>query len=64
MLFNVDSHYLLNYLCLNKGALDLFYTHYTEPKIAINCKNIKTMKYNGASVTLNLKLCTINVSCY
>ena len=51
LLINVNFHYL-NYFGLKKGAVDLFYTYFTVPKVAINCRNIKIMKYNGGSATL------------
>ena len=48
-LINVNLHYNLNYFGLNKGAVYLFYTHFTVPKVSVNCRDIKTMKYNGDS---------------
>ena len=34
-----------------KGAVDLFYTYLTVPKVSVNCRIIQTMKYNGVSTT-------------
>ena len=46
MLFSVYFYYE-NYFGLNKGAVCLFYTYFTVPKVSINYRNIKTMKYNA-----------------
>ena len=37
--FYTSRHYL-HYFCLNKGAVDLFYTSFTVAKVSVNRRNI------------------------
>ena len=51
LLMNVYCHYL-NYFGWNKGALDLVYTYFIVPKISVNYRTIKALKYHGGRATL------------
>ena len=37
--------YYQNYFGLNKVAVGLLFTYFTVPKVSVNYRNIKTMKY-------------------
>ena len=52
MLFSVYFYYQ-NYFGLIKGAVGLFYTYFIVPKVSVNYRNIKSLKHNSGSVTLN-----------
>ena len=52
MLFGVYFYYQ-NYFGLNKGAVGLFYTYFTVPKVSVNYRNITTMNYNVDIGALN-----------
>ena len=56
LLVNANFYYL-NYLGLNKGEVNLSYTYFIVILISGNCRNIKTIKYNGDSATLRIQLC-------
>ena len=51
MLFSI-YFYFQNDFGLIKGSVVLFYQYFTVPKVSVNYKNIKTMKYIGVNIVI------------